>query len=589
MPAAHAAVMTATESAVRVVEALLAAGVYDVVVAPGSRSAPLAYALAAAADAGRVRLQVRIDERDAGFTALGLALGSGAPTAVITTSGTAVGMLLPAVMEASHSAVPLLVLSADRPAELRGTGANQTTNQLKIFGSFVRYDADISAGTDPTPAVTDGLLAARNAPAGPVHLNLAFRDPLTPDTAAEGRTQAAGMVPSGMPGAVMPDAGAAPGPVISDAGPPSDPVMPHAGPPRDRLPARRTVVVAGAGAGAQAEAFARALDLPLFAEPSSNARFGANAIGPYRLLLERWGSEPGVIERVVLFGRPTLSRPVSALLARTDIESGLYLPAEVAWFESGRRRETTFTTVAELAQFAGRGEPGWLADWQRAGAAAEKAIDEVLSTQPRTTGLLLARLLWQHTGGQLVLGSSNPIRDLDLAGRPQLPQDRRRGTVYANRGLAGIDGSIATATGIALANPDRPTRLLLGDLTLLHDVGGLLLGDLETVPDLQIVVLNDAGGGIFFLLEHGELGEQPRYTRTVERLFGTPQSVDISALARAYGLAHRQARTGVELEHALKAPVHGRSILEVSARRSDLRPLHAALRAAVAAAVLRLS
>ena len=258
--------LTALDSARIAVAALLLEGVRYVVVSPGSRSAPMAYALAEADAAGRVELLVRIDERDAGFTALGLALASGAPAAVLTTSGTAVGNLLPAVMEANHAAVPLVVISADRPVELRGTGANQTTVQLDLFGEHVRFAVDVPAGSDPRRAVETALSAATGAfedtPPGPVQLNLAFRDPLVP-----------------APGdRLPPESGrrvyrAPRGPLALDF-PPASP----------GLPERRTVVLAGHDAGPVAEAFARAHGLPLLAEPSSNARFGPNAVGPYRIL-----------------------------------------------------------------------------------------------------------------------------------------------------------------------------------------------------------------------------------------------------------------------------------------------------------------
>lgn len=583
--------MESMEAAGRAVAALLDGGVRHVVVAPGSRSAPLAYALAAAEGEGTVRLHVRIDERDAGFTALGLALASGGPVVVVTTSGTAVGNLMPAVMEANHSAVPLLVVSADRPEELRGTGANQTTRQAGLFGTAVRHDVDIAAGDDPTSSVATGMAAALGAgPSrlsgvrGPVQLNLALRDPLTPvlepDSAAKstprdsteisggrvGKDEPASDFPVRRDGAGPLNVSGEPGRAVESRNASSDRVT-------LRTPAaeHRTVVVAGAGAGAGAELFASLLRLPLFADPTSNARHGANAVGPYRLLLEHLGQD---IERVVLFGRPTLSRQVAALLARTDVETVFYEPEPVAWYEPGRRRERPIATRDELAEFAGTGPEGWLETWQEAADRAEAALDSVLAREPVVTGLQVARSLWADTtrrNARLVVGSSNPIRDLDLAGRPA---ERSWAGVFANRGIAGIDGTIATATGIALAEPERDTRLLLGDLTLLHDVGGLFLGSGEASPNLQIIVLNDAGGGIFSLLEHGQLGESEQYRESVERLFGTPHTVDISALARAYGVRYRLAGTAVELEGALAERIRGRSIIEVRTERADLRKLH---------------
>jgi len=555
----------AVESARMAVAALLGAGVRYVVVAPGSRSAPMAYALAEADTAGRVELLVRIDERDAGFTALGLALATGAPAAVLTTSGTAVGNLLPAVMEANHAAVPLVVLSADRPDELRGTGANQTTIQPDLFGEHVRFAVDVAAGDNPVRAVEAALSAATGAfediPPGPVQLNLAFRDPLVP---AEGESM-------GDPAARR----------VHHA--PRTPLALDFPAADAALPERRTVVLAGHDAGPVAEAFARAHGLPLLAEPSSNARFGPNAVGPYRLLLEHFGpdaSQP--IERVVLFGRPTLSRPVSALLARADVPSALYQPVPVAWYEPGRRTELPLETLADLAEFAGRGPAAWLDAWVLAGAAAQHALDSVFAGTAEATGPAVGAQVWEHASGQLVLGSSNGIRDVDLAGVP--PQEPQA-TVFANRGLAGIDGTLATATGVAVGGRQE-TTVLLGDVTFLHDAGGLLLGAGEKDPALRIVVLNDAGGAIFGLLEHGGIDQSGRYGTAVERLFGTPHAVDLSALAAAYGVPHRAVTTTAELAVALAEPVAARSIIEVRTDRRRLRALHGSIRTAVAAAVV---
>jgi 2-succinyl-5-enolpyruvyl-6-hydroxy-3-cyclohexene-1-carboxylate synthase len=555
------------------VDALIDGGVQYVVVSPGSRSAPMAYALAEASAAGRVELLVRIDERSAGFTALGLALSTGSPTAVLTTSGTAVGNLMPAVMEANHAAVPLVVLSADRPEEMRGTGANQTTIQLDLFGEHVRFAADVPAGSSPLRAVETALSAATGAfsdlAPGPVQLNLAFRDPLVPSpeeqlpTAAERQRFRIG----------------------------TEPLTMSLPPASDGLPERRTVVVAGHDAGPVAEAFARAHGLPLLAEPSSNARFGPNAVGPYRLLLEHFGpTAPLPVERVVLFGRPTLSRPVAALLARADVPSAVYQPVPVSWYEPGRRTELPLEGLADLAEFAGRGPAAWLDAWLLAGSAAQHALDSVLaeatgespgSGPAPATGPAVGSLVWKHSRGQLFLGSSNGIRDVDLAG---LPAPEPAATVYANRGVAGIDGTISTATGIALGGRQE-TTVLLGDVTFLHDAGGLLLGSGEDEPPLRIVVLNDSGGAIFGLLEHGAVEEAGRYGDAVERLFGTPHRVDIAALAAAYGVGHCSVSTTAGLAEALAAPIEGRSIIEVRTDRHGLRALHARIKEAVAVAV----
>ncbi|MDQ0709841.1 2-succinyl-5-enolpyruvyl-6-hydroxy-3-cyclohexene-1-carboxylate synthase [Arthrobacter woluwensis] len=549
--------LSALASARIVVAELLDGGVRHVAVSPGSRSAPLAYALAEAEAEGRITLHVRIDERAAAFTALGAILGSGAPAAVVVTSGTAVGNLLPAVMEADHVAAPLVVLSADRPLELRGTGASQTTEQMDLFGEHARFAVDVPAGDDPQRGVRTALSAATGAfeelPPGPVQVNLAFRDPLLPGADAEFPA-----VSERRPFHFAPD----PAPIHYDA--------------PDGLAEHRTLVLAGHDAGPIAEAFARAHGLPLAAEPSSNARFGPNAVGPYRLLLDRFGPEAAEpLERVVVFGRPTLSRPVTALLARQDIPLALYEPVPVAWYQPGRRLERPVATLRELSEFAGRAPEGWLDTWLLAGEKAQHGIEQVLAQEPGLTGPAVAAAVWAATRGQLVLGSSNGIRDADLAAAPTLEP---LATVHANRGLAGIDGMTSTAVGVALGS-GRETTLLCGDVTFLHDAGGLFLGAGEDEPDLRVVVLNDQGGAIFSTLEHG--GLRGGYESAVERLFGTPHTVRLDALAAAYGVPHRAVTSTAELDAALAEPVRGRSVLEVRCSRDGLRDLHARIREAL--------
>jgi 2-succinyl-5-enolpyruvyl-6-hydroxy-3-cyclohexene-1-carboxylate synthase len=558
------------DTARAVLDRLAAAGLRHLVVAPGSRSAPLAYAAAAAHAAGALEVHVRVDERGAAFTALGIARATGRPAGVVTTSGTAVGNLLPAVMEADHAEVPLVVVSADRPPELRGTGANQTTRQPGIFGDHVRAAVDLVPGDDDGPArlaAAVAALAGRGpggpAPVGPVHLNVALREPLHPGP-EDGPVLAAwaDVLPASAPGT--------PAPSHVAAGP-----VPEPDPGAEQ---RRAVVVAGDGAGPDAARFAEALGLPLLAEPSSNARSGPNAPAAYRLLLGT--ALGGRIERVLLVGRPTLSRPVAALLARPGVATAVLQPGPVAWYEPGRRRERPLADWAAAAAFTGRGAPGWLAAWQQAGAAADGALERLLAAGP-PTGPAVAARLWEacrRDGAVLVAGSSNPVRDLDLAARPAGASP----TVVANRGLAGIDGTVATAAGAALGT-GRPVRAFLGDLTFLHDASSLLLGTGEREPDLQVVVLNDGGGGIFATLEHGQLGEQEEYRETVERFFGTPHTARLEALCAGYGVAHRRAETLADLEQALAAPVRGRSVVEVPVQRRGLRGLHARIRAAVEA------
>src|SRR5699024_7229887 len=297
---------------------------------------------------------------------------------------------------------------------------------------------------------------------------------------------------------------------------------------------RHTVVVAGHGAGPLAHDFALALGLPLFAEPSSNARFSRNAIAAYPYLL---GPEGGLgehahrlgkhIRRIILFGRPTLSRQLQALLKRDDIKSALYHPRPVGWFSPGARKEQLIGDLESLAEFAGTGPPGWLGSWQSAAQRAQRALEQALTQRQYVVGnpgaMRTAQLVSATAIGQLVLGSSSVIRDVDLAWRPP---SAATSTVFAHRALSAINGTISTATAISCAT-EEPTTLIVGDLTFLYDTNGLLLGPTEQEPDLDIVVINDSGGAIFHGLEHGEVAARPGMSSVVERFFGTPHTVNI--------------------------------------------------------------
>jgi len=611
------------------VQALVEGGMEHVVLCPGSRSAPLAYALAEAEARGEIEVSVRLDERDAGFLALGASVASGLPVGVVTTSGTAVGELLPAVMEADHAGVELVVLSADRPAELHGTGANQTTVQAGLYGVHVRTAEDVAAGEDPVPAVRRALLAAGGliasetdgvrltpAPRGPVQVNLCFRAPLTPagDAAmTEALPDAAGTAPAGASPAARrvrgtdeelldgPSAGpvgggaqeigelyAAGGMDFEVGQEPTtrpDPAAPLRAAAGTRE--RRSVVVAGHAAGPVAAAFAEALGLPLLAEPSSDARGGETAVATYQYLLGALGEG---IEAVVLFGRPTLSRPVSALLEREDIESVLYLSERAPWFEPGRRRERVVTSLEEAAAVAGTAPQDWTATWLRADAAVRAAVQEQLLAHEAEHGVLtgpgLATSVWDGLGeADLVLGSSRPIRDLDLLAAPQSWPTRR---VMANRGLAGIDGTLATAHGAALAT-GRRTVVLLGDVTFLHDAGGLLTPELERVPRLDVVVAQDGGGTIFSTLEHGSVAARGPYAHAVDRFFRTPPGTAAAPVAAAYGWDTESASTREQVLTWLAAgeepDAPQRRLLEVAVESADPRGLHARLEVAAAEAL----
>lgn len=535
-----------------VVDELIRGGVRDVVLCPGSRNAPLAFALADADRAGRLRLHVRIDERTAGFLAIGLAVAEQAPVCVAMTSGTAVANMGPAVVEANYARVPLIVLSANRPYELLGTGANQTFEQLGYFGTQVR--AAISLGlAEDAPEKLDALNAqwrsatcrvvtaatgARTANAGPVQFDIPLREPLVPDADAAGARSASFPPgrPDGKPWTYTP-------PVTFDQ-------------PLDIDITPDTVVIAGHGAGVHPNLAA----LPTVAEPT--APYAANALHPLALPLLR-------PRQVIMLGRPTLHRPVSTLLADPSLPV-FALTTGPRWPDVSGNSQATGTR----AQTHGTPDPAWLHRCAEANRHALAAVRDQLAAHPLTTGLHVAAAVADavRPGDQLVLGASNPVRDAALVG---LKTDGVK--VRSNRGVAGIDGTVSTIIGAALAHQPNRTIGLIGDLTFVHDSSGLLIGPTEPMPkNLTIVVSNDNGGGIFELLEQGD----PRFTDVSSRIFGTPHDVDVGALCRAYHIESRQIEVD-QLGAALDEPHEGMRVLEVKADRSSLRQLHAAIRAAL--------
>jgi 2-succinyl-5-enolpyruvyl-6-hydroxy-3-cyclohexene-1-carboxylate synthase len=548
--------VSSAERATRLLTALVAGGVRDVVLAPGSRSAGLALALYAADAVGDLRLHVRVDERSAGFLALGLATGSRSPVAVVTTSGTAVGNLLPAVMEASHSGRRLVVLTADRPATMRGSGANQTTRQDGIFGVFAPC---FDLGVDATPEELDATAAVAARRPGPTHLNLQLEEPLLP--AAEPWWPGAGNRPTGAaPQERRRDAGARrAGSEVLRRGP-------------------RTVVVAGDDAGSGARILAERAGWPLLAEPTSGARVGANAVRTYRLLLA--GPLGAEIQRVVVLGHPTLSRPVTRLLSRRDIEVLAAPGPGGVVTDPGRvaRHLGDVPTVEPAAPTAG--DVAWLEAWRTADGDLSARLDAVVDHLPGLDALHVAREVAAAVGPHttLVAGSSNPVRDLDLMTTPYTPHEHR--FVVGNRGLAGIDGTVSTAVGIALGRRDAARTLaLLGDVTFLHDVNGLVIGPREPRPDLTLVVVNDDGGSIFATLEQGA----DAYTAGFERVFGTPHGVDLAALCAASRTGHIRVETVAGLRAALAADHAGMRVVEARVDRTRRRATAAAIAALVPA------
>jgi 2-succinyl-5-enolpyruvyl-6-hydroxy-3-cyclohexene-1-carboxylate synthase len=561
----------ATAFAAVLTDELLRCGLADVVLAPGSRSAPLAMALWDRAAAGDVRLHVRIDERSASFLALGLAKAGRRPVAVLCTSGTAAANFHPAVIEAGESAVPLLVLTADRPPELRGTGANQTIDQLKLYGSAVRWFCE--AGT---PEARTGMNAywrslacqawayasgAAGGLPGPVHVNLPLREPLVPDPPGQGSPwpEPLGGRPGGAPWTSF---GGRPG---QDHG------------TLELSWTERGVVVFGDG-DYDAEALLRLAEeagWPVLAEPSSGARRGPNAVRSYAYLLAFAGftaaHRPDVI---VSAGRPGLSRGQLAFLRG----GGGAAPRHVIiaqgpgrWSDPAR----SATDVARAVRVRGGSRSGnqWLETWQRAGRLAGSAADEILDklTEPSEPAVARDLAAALPDGALLWAASSQPVRDLDLH---MAPRDGLR--VLASRGASGIDGLVSSAIGAALAHADAgggPAFALLGDLAFLHDLPGLVLGPAERRPDLCLIVINNDGGGIFSGLE------QAAFDGPFERVFGTPHGRLIEPYARAAGIACQRVESVTELA-VTGRPGGGLRVAEVATGRAAQAELRARLRAA---------
>jgi 2-succinyl-5-enolpyruvyl-6-hydroxy-3-cyclohexene-1-carboxylate synthase len=543
-------------------------GLREVVLAPGSRSTPLAMAFGALEQEGRLRLHVRLDERSASFTALGLAKVSGRPVAIVCTSGTAAANFHPAVIEANESGVPLLVLTADRPPELIATGANQAIDQVKLYGGAVRWFHEV--GVPELTAESGGYWRSLACQAwsyaagltsgfpGPVHLNLAFRDPLVPDGPVEPLPGRPGGAPWTRFPLENPDV-AAPNAVLD-------------------LPwTERGVVICGDSASfGSAEAgsagdkmvaelvrLAERAGWPILAEPSSGARRGPNALCAYPYLLDRPDLRPDLI---VSAGRPGLSRAQQAFLGSASRH--VVLSQGPGRWSDPRR---TATDVAAAIRLTGVPNSGtsWLDRWLHADRRARASLDQVMDSydgvsEPRLARDLVAAL---PEGALLWTGSSMPIRDADC----HMPaRDDIR--VLASRGASGIDGTISTAIGAALAY-DGPAFALIGDLAFLHDLPGLAIGPREPRPDLCLIVVNNDGGGIFSTLEQAAF---PGF----ERLFGTPHGAAVHHIAAAFGLPYHLLDHPDDLAKSLQGT--GLRMVEVRTDRTAGAELRARL-AAVAA------
>ncbi|TVR20415.1 MAG: 2-succinyl-5-enolpyruvyl-6-hydroxy-3-cyclohexene-1-carboxylic-acid synthase [Ilumatobacter sp.] len=546
MPMSAAATFCAT-----LVDEWVRLGVSRAVVAPGSRSTPMALALAGRDE---VSLHVVHDERVAAFVALGMGL-DGVPAVLLCTSGTAAANFLPAVVEAGLSEVPMLVLTADRPPELRDVGSPQTIDQTHLFGRSVRWFHDPGA-PDHVAAGSWRSLGRRSFRAaidGPVHLNLPFREPLVGD-------------PGPLPSALPAPAGVALSiDTSSRASAAAETVRAF-----DR---QRGVIVAGGRSGVSAAdiaALSEATGWPVLADPTSGARHLDGVVTSFDVLLRHDAfADAHVPEVVVRIGRP----PASKVLAQWLAGSGAVL-AQVGG-PGMIDPDHTVAAVLEpgdlvgLAALAGASGTPWLARWQRADERAQQAMVEVLGAADHLTEPAVARTVAEALPDdvELVVASSMPVRDLEWYGGP-------RARAHANRGANGIDGVMSTALGRALTGV--PTAVLLGDIAAVHD-SNALVGLMSRAADLRIVVVDNDGGGIFSFLPQASSLTGGRF----EQLFGTPHGTDVVALAGAHGIPASTVTTRDELADALVCP--GPWLVRVPTDRAGNVEAHAEIHAAVAA------
>ena len=503
-------VMSESTSLARViVRQIIEAGIKDVVISPGSRNAPLSIAFYQAEQAGLIALHVKIDERGAAFFALGLTKATGRPVPVICTSGTAVANFHPAVLEASHSNAPLLLLTADRPARLRRSGANQTTEQARIFGKAVRYFADVSGSAYPMELPFNSLQS------GPVHLNIQFEEPLIgePDTSWLDQIKIA-----------------------------QPQVFTRKAPGTFHTKSTRGLLVIGhdrAGLSQESvQKFASELGWPVIAEDPLSFE-SATAHASIFLTSTKIRSEVKP-DTVVIIGRTTLSRSVNSLIA--EARKTVIIDPRMATVDQDRMGNQKFLSLPQIQ--VPTADPDWISTWKKLGERASKVISELSTWSEETVARDIAASL--PVGVTLFIASSRPIRDFEGFARP-----RQGVEVFANRGLAGIEGNISTALGIS--SRSEKTFAVLGDLAFLHDVNALShTGN----PDLRLFVIDNNGGGIFSTLPQAGVDG-------FEKIFGTPHGRDIQAIAKAFGVKASKVSTSAELSQAIAAPVKGFEIVVV--------------------------
>jgi 2-succinyl-5-enolpyruvyl-6-hydroxy-3-cyclohexene-1-carboxylate synthase len=538
-----------TAQATVMVDEFLRCGITDAVLSPGSRSTPLAIALAEAEARGDLTLHVRLDERTAGYLAIGLAKVTGVPAIVVTTSGTAAVNLHPAIVEAEQSGVPLIAVTADRPPQLRGVGANQTIRQTRVFGDDVRLVVDMATAVAERGAVrywrsTVARVVAAATDAvrpGPVHLNVPFAEPLVPDgdedwlESLEGRSE-------GRPWTADARLVAGMSTPLDDV---LDALLDHT-----NVPARGIVVIGDhddAEAVELADDLADALGWPVIAEPSGNGAGCATALshGPL-LLADAAFADAHVPQLVVSIGRVGLNRSVLRMIGRADLH--VAVDSHPEWSDPTRTADVVVASVP-LAPTEAEVDESWLESWQRADVLAAAAVETALhSSDDALTGMHVARITANAVpdGGLLFVGASMSVRHVGSFAANTVQE----AVILGNRGTSGIDGCVSTAWGAATAlqrNGGAGVIALMGDQTFIYDSNGLLAPPEEERPDLVIVVSDNDGGGIFSSLEQGG----PEHADVFERVFGVPLGIDLLALCSSMGISAVAARTSVELVAAI--------------------------------------
>jgi 2-succinyl-5-enolpyruvyl-6-hydroxy-3-cyclohexene-1-carboxylate synthase len=547
--------------AASLVDELVAHGLMHACISPGSRSTPLALAFARHP---KVKIHVNLDERSSGFFALGLVRGSHIPAAVVCTSGTAAAEFLPAVVEASQSAVPLFVLTADRPSRLRGTGANQTIDQVNLYGTYTRSYLEPPVPTSAEDVLAwqavarQAVLAVSGARPGPVHINCPFEEPLVPA-----------------------------GPAVDSAPPDVTRVSRQdlAVEPQDvarvaaEVEGARGMIVIGPSpwlAPNHAVMLAEQIGWPVLAEPTSGER--------------RTGSRPQVVlaagqalvrspeflashapELILQLGATPTSRATQELVASVEdlvvIDRDHLDPDPEGHASLKLNADPEELAAALLGVWFTKPADGWIDEWLAADLSARRTIDEALDGMEEPTELRIARDVahWIPSGGTLFAGNSMPIRDLDYVMAP-----RQGLRVMANRGASGIDGLVSTAMGVAAsaASKEGPTIALIGDLSLLHDAGALLWNG-DRGPDITFVVPNNGGGAIFSFLDHAGLPE-------LEQLFTTPHHLDLEALCTAARVGYARIDHMTDLPNALErsTTAGGVRLVEVTVEPQRNRTQH---------------